>query len=119
MGLEDVVLYGIVLIGIVLLVFCFFGATNLCNPFTQLTRCTWLADCLDCAGCCGIARNSSSLQDANVVEKNKRSDLLKLAIQVEELRKNKESQTVQPGETDEKGIAEETPEGQSPPPTQE
>jgi len=120
MGLEDVVLYGIVLIAIVLLVFCFFGATNLCNPFTQLTRCTWLADCLDCAGCCGIARNRSSLQNANVVKEKTRSDLIKLAIQVEEQRKlmNGDSKSVQPGENDKQGDAAPTPGGESPRPTQ-
>ena len=72
MGLEDVVLYGIVVIAIVLLIFCFFGATNLCNPFTQLTQCTWLANCLDCARCCGISRNPSSVQKAKVVDANKK-----------------------------------------------
>ena len=72
MGLEDVVLYGIVVIAIVLLIFCFFGATNLCNPFTQLTQCTWLANCLDCARCCGISGNPSTVYKAKVLEANKK-----------------------------------------------
>ena len=70
MALSDIVLYGLVVVGLLLLLFCFFGCARL-NPFDCLTSCGWLRNCLDCARICGISRSPTEVVEAKVVKKSK------------------------------------------------
>lgn len=67
MVLVDIVLYGILVVFAIGVLFCFFGCTNICNPFEQLTKCGWLRDCLDCFRCCGLTRSPQEVRDARRV----------------------------------------------------
>lgn len=58
----------VMIVAVVLMFFmCCFGMCGLVNPFEQLSRCTFCANCCDCGRVCGWSRNNEEVVEVEVV----------------------------------------------------